>query len=241
MDAMEGIEVRIVDVRDVGPDTVAVTLEAPPGFDARPGQFVQLRATVDDAEGEDGGEDDGGRDDDGDGGKEEGAAVTRHYSISSPVVDETFELTIGVDPEGTLSPWLAGVSPGATVEVAGPWGRVYYADEPRVVVLAAGPGIGAAVGVAERAVIEGGSAAVVYRSAVPVHEDRLSALASVGADVRVTADDAAFEAAVASLLESQDAESQTFVYGFEPFVEDAREAILATGGDPDSAKVENYG
>ena len=232
---MEGTEVRVVDVSDVGPDTVAVTLEAPPGFEARPGQFVQLRATVDDADGEGGGD----GEDEVDAGDDD--AVTRHYSISSPVVDETFELTIGVDPEGTLSPWLAEVAPGATVEIAGPWGRVYYADEPRVVVLAAGPGIGAAVGVAERAVIDGGSPTVVYRSAVPVHEDRLSALASAGADVRVTADDEAFEAAVAEILETEDAERQTFVYGFAPFVEDAREAILAAGGDPGVAKVENYG
>jgi 3-phenylpropionate/trans-cinnamate dioxygenase ferredoxin reductase subunit len=209
---MEGTEVEIVDVRDVGPDTVALRVASPPGFDARPGQFVQVRATVD------------------------GDTVTRHYSVSSPEVDETFELTVGIDPDGTLTPWLAGAEPGDTVEVDGPFGRVYYEDEDGVVVLAAGPGIGAAVGVAEASLARGGDAAVAYLTEGLVHEDRLARLAAAGARVYVVGDER-FEAAVGEVL----GHGQVFVYGFSPFVDAAEAAITAAGGDPAAAKVENFG
>ena len=209
---MEGTEVAVVDVSEVGPGTVAITVEAPPGFDARPGQFVQVRAVVD------------------------GEAVTRHYSVSSPTVSHTFEITVGVDPGGTLSPWLAEAAPGDTVEVDGPYGRVYYEGEERAVVLAAGPGVGAAVAVAERALAEGGGAAVVYRTDELVHEARLSGLAAAGAAVYVVGE-AGFPAAVDAVA----GRGQTFVYGFEPFVEAAGAALEAAGADPDGAKVENFG
>lgn len=210
---MEGTEVAVIDRRRVGPGTVALSVETPPGFNARPGQFVQVRARV------------------------EGEAVTRHYSISSPTVLETFELTVGVDPDGTLSPWLAGLELGTTLEVAGPFGRVHYEDESSVVVLAAGPGVGPAVGVAERAILEGGDAAVVYRTDSIVHERRLARLGQAGAAVYVVGSREAFEAAVATVGQR----GQPFVFGFEPFVEAARAAIEATGGDPAAAKTENFG
>jgi 3-phenylpropionate/trans-cinnamate dioxygenase ferredoxin reductase subunit len=210
---MDGTEVEITDVRDAGPDTIALRLASPLGFDARPGQFVQVRATVD------------------------GERVTRHYSVSSADVGETFELTVGIDPEGTLTPWLARAEPGDTVEVDGPFGRVFYEDEDRVAVLAAGPGIGAAVGVAEAALARDGEAALVYRSDELVHEDRLARLAAAGARVYVVSGDDAFGAAVAEAVGRR----QVFVYGFAPFVGTAEAAVRAGGGDPASAKVENFG
>ena len=209
---MDGTEVDVREVTSVGPDTVAVTVEAPPGFDAIPGQFVQVRATV------------------------HGEAVTRHYSVSSPRVTGTFEVTVGVDPDGTLSPWLADADPGDAVEVAGPFGRVYYEDESRAVVLAAGPGIGPAVAVAERAVQAGNDAAVVYRTDALVHEARLSGLALADADVLVVGEQR-FAEAVGTVV----GPGQTFVYGFEPFVEAAESAIADAGADPAEAKVENFG
>lgn len=209
---MDGTEVAVRDVVPVGPDTVAVTVEAPPGFDARPGQFVQVRAIVD------------------------GEAVTRHYSVSSPRVTDSFEVTVGVDPEGTLSPWLADAEPGQAVEVDGPFGRVHYEGEPRAVVLAAGPGIGPAVAVAERAVQAGNDAAVVYRSDDLVHEARLSGLALAGADVLVVGEER-FGEAVGTVVGT----GQPFVYGFVPFVEAAESALSEAGVDPAAAKVENFG
>lgn len=209
---MEETDVEIVDVSEVGPDTVALAVKAPSGFDARPGQFVQVRGSVD------------------------GESVTRHYSISSPRVTDAFELTVGVDPDGTLSLWLADAAPGDTVEVDGPFGRVYYDGEKRVVILGAGPGIGAAVGVAERVLAEGGDAALVYPTDEVVHEARLSGLAAGGADVYVV-DEGDFGKAVAAAL----GRGRTFIYGFTPFVEAAKAAIADAGGDPDEAKVENFG
>lgn len=209
---MDGTEVEIVGVADVGQDTVALTVEAPPNFDARPGQFVQVRSVVD------------------------GEAVTRHYSISSPRVTETFEVTVGVDPEGTLSPWLADASSGDAVEVDGPFGRVYYEGGSRAVVLAAGPGVGPAVAVAERAIQERNDAAVVYRSDALVHETRLSGLALAGVDVFVVVADR-FADAVNAVV----GDGQTFVYGFEPFVESAERAVVEAGGDWSAVKVENFG
>lgn len=209
---MDGTEVDIVGVDDVGPDTVALIVEAPPGFEARPGQFVQVRSVVD------------------------GEAVTRHYSVSSPRVTDSFEITVDVDPEGTLSPLLADASPGDVVEVDGPFGRVYYEGESGAVVLAAGPGIGPAVAVAERAIQERNVAAVVYRSDDLVHEARLSGLALAGVDVFVAGEDR-FADAVGAVV----GDGQTFVYGFRPFVESAERAVVAAGGDWSAAKVENFG
>lgn len=209
---MEGTEVEIVDVAEVGPDTVALTLKTPPEFDALPGQFLQVRATVD------------------------GDVVTRHYSVSSPRVTETFEVTVGVDPGGTLSPWLADATPGETVSVDGPYGRVYYDGEERVVVLASGPGIGPAVGVGERALMDGGEAAVVYLAEGLVHEERLSTLAASGAEV-LAVGEARFGDAVASVVDR----GQAFVYGFEPFAERAEAALAEAGRDPATAMVENFG
>jgi len=210
---MEGTEVGITGLREVGPHTIALCVVSPPGFDARPGQFVQLRAAVD------------------------GEPVTRHYSVSSPEVDETFELTVGIDREGTLTPWLAGAEPGETVEVDGPFGRVHYEGEDSVVALAGGPGIGAAVGVAEAALARGGDAALVYRTEELVHEARLARLAADGARVYAVGGEDAFGAAVGDVT----GRGQVFVYGFEPFVEVTETAIRAAGGDPAAAKVENFG
>lgn len=210
---MEGTEVAVVDVREVGPATVAVELESPPGFDASPGQFVQVRAPVD------------------------GEAITRHYSISSPRIDDTFEITVGVDPEGTLSPRLARAAPGDRLAVDGPFGRVFYEGEDRVGLLASGPGIGPAVGIAERALGEGGDVVLLYRTDDPVHERRLSDLAAAGASTFVVRDGDRFAASLGAVVEDR----QVFVYGFEPFVESAQAAIETVGGDPTRAKVENFG
>lgn len=210
---MDGIAVRITDLREVGPDAIALEIETPAEFDARPGQFIQLCATV------------------------EGQPVTRHYSISSPRITDTFEITVSIDPEGTLSPKLAEVTPGETVEIAGPYGRVYYEGESRVAILAAGPGIGAAVGIAERTLLEDGDAALVFKTSDLIYENRLARLASEGSRVYVVDDSDRFEIATETVLD----ERHIFVYGFETFVDAARAAIVRTGRDPKAAKIENFG
>ncbi|MFC7221611.1 FAD-dependent oxidoreductase [Halalkalicoccus sp. GCM10025322] len=208
---MEKTEVTIEAVREVGPDTVAVDLETPEGFSARPGQFVKLETEV------------------------EGEHVSRFYTLSSPDVEERFEITIAVDPEGTLGPWIANEDrEGETVTVEGPYGSAYYEDESELLILAGGPGVGPAVGIGERAIEDGGDVTVVYCDDEPVHEERLEALREAGATVVVT-DELADH--VGSYYDGQ----RTFVYGFGEFVTEALDALEEAGGDPDDAKVENFG
>lgn len=215
---MDPSETTAVAVRDVGPDAVAIEITTPDGFEARPGQFVKLETTID------------------------GESVGRFYTVSSPDTLETFELTIGYDSEegGAFSEYLLSIESGDPVTVTGPFGDNYYEDEPRVVVLAGGPGVGPAVAIAERALADGGEAAVVYRDETPIHEDRLAAIADSGADVFVLADATALTDVVGDVHSGIDGEA-VFVYGFADFLADAEAAIAAAGGDPDGAKAENFG
>jgi 3-phenylpropionate/trans-cinnamate dioxygenase ferredoxin reductase subunit len=213
---MEDVAVAVESVHSVGPDGIAIELSAPEAFDALPGQFVRLTAEVD------------------------GEDVSRVYTISSPDVEDTFEITVEVDPEGTLTPWLADADPDSVVRVSGPYGNAHYEGEDRVVVVAGGPGVGPAVAIAERAVADGGEAAVAYRDGAPLHGDRLEELADEGAFVSFLDGDDDLDAAVADAV-GGDAGEQVFVYGFDGFVTAAREAIEATGRDSAAAKVENFG
>ncbi|XVH30794.1 FAD-dependent oxidoreductase [Haloferacaceae archaeon DSL9] len=208
--------VEVKAVEDVGTNTVAITFESPDGFDAQPGQFVKLSGTVD------------------------GENYARFYTLSSATVDDTFEVTVGIDPEesGPFSEHLVGLAAGETLEMSGPFGSDYYEGEARVVVVAGGPGIGAAVGIGERAIDDGREVAVIYRDDDPAHEDRLTKLNAAGAAVAIVDGD------IASTVEETltgDEDEQVFVYGFADFVAEAEAAIEAAGGDPDAAKVENFG
>ncbi|MGM0591703.1 MAG: FAD-dependent oxidoreductase [Halobacteriota archaeon] len=202
--------------RSVGPDTIAIEFESPPEFEARPGQFVRLSTTID------------------------GEEHARFYTLSSPTVEDTFEVTVGIDPEkaGPFTELLATAEAGDELEVTGPFGDQYFEGEPRVVVLAGGPGVGPAVGIGERARDEGAEVAIVYQDDAPAHESRLASLRELGASVTIT--DGGIDAAVAEALTGRDGE-QVFVYGFADFVADALAAVEAAGGDPDDAKVESFG
>jgi len=208
--------VDVTDTTTVGPDTVAIEFATPAGFDAQPGQFVKLSATVD------------------------GENYARFYTLSSPDVDGTFEITVGIDPEegGPFSEFLAERSASDAVEMSGPFGSDYYEGESRVVVLAGGPGIGPAVGIGERALDDGGEVAIVYRDSEPAHDERLAALTDAGASVDVTDDPIA--AAVGDAITGQSGE-QVFVYGFAEFVDEATDAAAAAGVAVDDLKVENFG
>ncbi|WP_018258065.1 FAD-dependent oxidoreductase [Halomicrobium katesii] len=211
---MDDTDCRVAAVRAVGPDTVAIDIETPTEFSARPGQFVKLTFEVD------------------------GETEPRFYTISSPEVTETFEITVGIDSDGTVGPLLGGLTAGDTVTVAGPFGSDYYEDESRAVVLAGGPGVGPAVGIAERALAEGNDAAIVYRDDEPVHEERLAALDDAGTFVRLLDADEDLTDATAAALEDG---GQLFVYGFADFIDAATAAVEDAGGTTDDAKIENFG
>lgn len=215
---MEATEVAVREVRTVGPDTVALEVETPVGFDALPGQFVLVRAEVD------------------------GEEYARHYTISSPAIEETFEITVGVDPEGSLSPWLADREAGDTLQVEGPFGTISYdaGEDDDVVVVAGGPGVGPAVGVGEAAVGGGHDAAVVYEDDAPAHEDRLAGLAAAGSEVVILGDGAGLADAVSSVV-GGDGDSEYYVFGFDEFIQRAQSALEDAGVDPDDVLVENFG
>lgn len=211
---MENTAVTVTSVETVGPEAIALTLETPADLEAQPGQFVKFTTTVD------------------------GESHSRFYSISSPRVGDTFEVTIGIDPEGTVSPRLREIEPGSTVQLSGPYGNAAYEDEDSVLLLAGGPGIGPAVAIGERTLDDGGSAAVVYRDDEPIHRERLDQLESRGATVAIIDSNGSLQEHVAAVDLT---ERQVFVYGFADFLDAATAALAAAGGKPDQAKVENFG
>jgi ferredoxin-NADP reductase len=213
---MDPTATPVESVRSVGPDAIALDIHTPDGFDARPGQFVKLSLDID------------------------GERHSRFYTLSSPDVADTFETTVGIDPEGDVGPRLATLDPGDRVTVAGPFGNAYYEDESRTTVLAGGPGVGPAIGIAERTLNDGGESAIVYRDDDPIHDERLTALDDAGANVAILGEDEDMTGAVENALAGT-SDEQVFVYGFADFLDVATDALQAAGGDPDRAKVENFG
>lgn len=212
---MDRTDVTVESVTEVGPSTIAIELESPAAFEALPGQFVLLRATPDDEE------------------------ITRYYTLSSPTVEDTFEITVGIDPDGELAPWLAEREAGDTVSIEGPYGQVTYEGDQDVVAVAGGPGVGPAVAIAEAATDAGHDAAVIYQDDEPAHIDRLEALEAAGSVITLIddGDDERLEEAIEGHLE----DGQFYVFGFEAFVKQVADAIDAAGGDPDDALIENFG
>ncbi|HET7322997.1 MAG TPA: FAD-binding oxidoreductase [Halococcus sp.] len=213
---MNSTDTRVRAVRRVGPDAVALDIETPDGFDAQPGQFIKLSLDI-------GGE-----------------RRSRFYTLSSPTVEDTFEITVGVEPGGDVGPYLADLESGDTIELAGPFGNAYYEDESHTTILAGGPGIGPAVGIAERTLDDGGETAVIYRDDEPIHEQRLASLREAGAFVSVLTEDENLTESVESALTGT-ADEQVFIYGFAEFLDAATDALQTVGGTPDRAKVENFG
>lgn len=212
---MEGTPVTVESVSEVGPDTVTLELATPEGFDALPGQFVLLRAAPDEE------------------------VLSRHYTLSSPSVGETFELTVGIDPDGDLSPWLAALEGGETVHVDGPFGHVTYEGEDDVVAVAGGPGVGPAVAIAEAAHVAGHDAVVIYQADEPAHTERLEALEDSGATVVFVDGDA--DAELADAITTHREDGQLYAFGFDGFVTAVADAIEDAGGDADDALIENFG
>jgi len=203
-------QVTVAAVEEVGTRTVALELETPEDFDAEPGQFLLVRATVD------------------------GVEETGYYTLSSPDTAETMEVTVEYVPEGTLAPWLAERDPGDEIEIEGPFGDVRYTGDGDAIVLAEGPGIGPAVGIAERARREGHDATVVFWGEQPPHRDRLDALEADGATVLLVG---SLDEAADTLADAGDA--TVYVFGFESFVRDAKTVADAVGVD--DLRAESFG
>lgn len=140
-----------------------------------------------------------------------------------------------MDPEGTLSPWLCERPVGESVSVDGPFGDIRYSGERDVAILASGPGIGPAVGIAERAHMEGSKASVIHDEETPIHQRRLETIERNGGTVSYAPDD---DALVTSIIDATP--EAVFVFGFERFVSNARSALSTTDMDVPVA-VESFG
>lgn len=215
---MERTQATIASTRQVAPTMAAVEIETPPGFEALPGQFVRLGIRTDDAD------------------------IEGFYTISSPDTTDTFEVTVDAGPENDLGRTLAERETGDRVQVAGPFGDAAYAGGGDVVVLAGGPGIGAAIAICQRAVDGGHDAALVYRghrSGVP---SQVADLETAGVAVWVVdpaGDPAELADAVGEALAGTD--GSLFVFGYAGFVGDAKTAIRLAGHDPSVASISSFG
>lgn len=204
-------DMTISRLEEVGEKTIALELEIPSDFKAFPGQFVLVKALID--------------------GEEE----TGYYTISSPEVEETFETTVAVDPNGTLGPWLAERTVGNTITVEGPFGNIQYTGDEDVLVFAGGPGIGPAVGIGERAQQEGKNATIVYGGSNPPHAERLAALGEGEATVVLSTD-------LSAAIEDIEISTETvYVFGFEDFVEEVGKALSESSIDISNVEIENFG
>lgn len=215
---MEGTRTEIVSTRQVAPAMVVLELEAPPGFDALPGQFVRLGIRAD------------------------GADLDGFYTISSPDTTDTFEVTVDAGPENELGRTLAAREAGDPVDVAGPFGDAAYEGGDDAVVLAAGPGVGAAIAICQRAIEEGHDAALVYRGDPATTTSQVTDLEDAGASVSVvdpSGDPSDLAAALGEALDRTD--GTLFVFGYAGFVEDAKTAIRLAGRDASMASISSFG
>ncbi|SDY55629.1 FAD-dependent oxidoreductase [Halobellus clavatus] len=205
---------RITNVSNVGKSTIALTLKTDESIEALPGQFVLLQAEID--------------------GEEE----TGYYTISSPTVDSSFEVTVGVDSESKFSTWLAERETGDTIQIKGPFGKIAYDDEGDVVTIAGGPGIGPAVAIAERATENNHSATVIYQDDTPAHKKRLNSLSDRGQTVRIFHHD---EESLKTAIGEHRSSGTIYIFGFSDFCNKAKRILESVGGDPEGAHVESFG
>ena len=211
---MDEQQLAVAEIRSVGENTFTAAFEVPAAFTACPGQFISVSMADNDS------------------------SESSFYTISSPHADGTVEIVFDAGPDSELGRHLADSDPGTTVSVAGPIGETYYEGDRSVVVLAGGPGIGAAIGIGERALAEDHNVAIVY-DGTPACEPQLQKLSTGGAHVDIVKDEDRLAEAVSKALETVD--GSVMIYGYDEFVERATDALAATGEDPEAASTSNYG
>ena len=109
---------RILGVEELGERVLRVSLERPPDFEYRSGQFIHLVRPAD--------------------------ALARAYSLASLADASVLELHVARQPLGQMSGWLER-SAGEPVELRGPFGECFYRDdEPERPLLLAATGTGLA-------------------------------------------------------------------------------------------------
>jgi len=203
------------EIKEVGPEMIAVKLESAPEFEAEPGQFVLVEAQI------------------------EGETASEYFTLSSPLVGETFEITAKYDSSGTVGPWLADrdLDDEIEFEIKGPFGDIQYRGGHDVIIMASGPGIGPAVGITERARDTDSAATIIYQTKTPAFEDRLEELESRKAEIHIVSD----SDELTDRLQATDSNATVYVFGFSAFISSTRDALKAAAIDPGPIYFENFG
>lgn len=192
---------------------LTITLETPTGFTASPGQFVRIKAEV------------------------AGTNRSGYYALSSPEVTDAFEVTVQFDADEALGAWLSGCESGEAIDFDGPYGNVRYTGDEDVTIVADGPGIGSAVGIAERARRAGRTVAVVYRTDRPIYKSRLGRVQARGGKVAIVEE----SAGLADALNTVPDDRPCYVFGSDEFASDVRAALRNTDYEPGHVTFEDTG
>lgn len=204
-------EATVESIEDVGVDTIALELATPPEFEAAPGQFILIRG-LDDGE------------------------ETGYYTISSPYVDESFQVTVAIGADSELGAWLAERDVGESVTVEGPFGDIQYTGDVDPFVVAEGPGMGPGIGIAERALDEARSVTLVYAESDPPHADRIERVTEAGGR---TVQLQELDRLPDVLADVED--DRIYVFGYAAFVDRVRGALETADIPPGDAEIENFG
>ena len=116
------------------------------------------------------------------------------------------------------------------------YGDIQYLGNTDAVVLAEGPGLGPAVGIAERAANEGKNARIIHTETSPPHADRLNAIKNDHVSVTSASTTEELLNGLADV-----SNEQIYVFGFAEFVQKAKEALGEADIDPGSAEIESFG
>lgn len=210
---MQDWEFTLRRVTHLGAQTYVGEFGVPSAFSAYPGQFVSVSVPTRDGQ------------------------ERSFYTVSSAFAEDQISIAFESGADSEVGRRLVDAEPGSQVSVTGPAGETYYEGGSDVAVLAGGPGIGAALGIGERALATGHAATIVYADETPVGQGRLTALSAAGADVHVTKD--GLQGPTTRAVDAID--GSVFVYGFDPFVDRAQRALAGAGVDPERVQISSYG
>lgn len=209
-------ETRLLSLRPLTPSLVEILLERPAGFEFRPGQFAALWFP-------------------------DRPKTKRLYSIASPPSEtDRLRFVIEVFPEGVLSPTLAGLSPGASLGLAGGMGRFYYeaaASGERIFL--AGWGSGVAPLLAIRGAAEAFGARAALRYVAPSPEEATREIA--GDEETFLATPGARGSFPDSIVPEKDSFDRFFLAGPHAFVRRLADLLAARGAAPEKIRLEQWG
>jgi ferredoxin-NADP reductase len=226
----------VAEVRPETPRTKTLVLDVPEWKGHRAGQHVDVRLTA-----------------------EDGYQAQRSYSIASPSLEGSLELTVERIDDGEVSPYLTGEArPGDRFEVRGPIGG-YFVWDPNasgeVLLVAGGSGVVPLMAMARQRAAEGNRIPtwLLYSARTwedVIYRDELASLTGDGFDVvytltRMQPDGwTGYSRRVDREMLAEVGPGRltaAFVCGPTPFVEAVAQALVDLGHDPATVKTERFG